>query len=366
MGTTIRFSARTLIDFTATALARVGLSEEDARRGAEILVDADLMGIDSHGIAHLNAHRGYVPGIKAGLVNPQPTIRVERETAATALLDGDRGFGLTVGHYAMRLAIAKAREAGCGMVTVRNSRHFGAAGYYALMAVPEAMIGMAMTNAAPWMVPTFAKQKMIGTNPIAVAAPAGSEQPFLCDLATTAVAMGKLEIAEREGKPIPPGWALDENAQSTVDIERVRRGGGGLTPLGSTATTSSYKGYALGQVVDLFCGILSGAGFSMILERGTSAAGHFFGAWRVDAFRDPAEFKAMMDEMQRMFRTAEPAPDAERVLLPGQREFETRAEREQHGIPLHESVVKTLTDLAEDLDIPAPQPLAGAAAGRGS
>ncbi|HEY7295319.1 MAG TPA: Ldh family oxidoreductase [Dehalococcoidia bacterium] len=358
MGTTLRFSAKDLIDFTATALARVGLSEEDARRGAEILVDADRMGIDSHGIAHLNAHRGYVPGIKAGTVNPRPNIRVVRETAATALLDGDRGFGPTVGHYAMRLAMRKAGEAGCGMVSVRNSRHFGAAGYYALMAVDDDMIGMAMTNASPWMVPTNARHRMIGTNPIAVAAPAGTEQPFLCDLATTAVAMGKLEIAEREGKAIPPGWALDENAQGTVDIERVRRGGGGLTPLGSTATTSSYKGYALGQVVDLFCGLLSGAGFSMILERGTSAAGHFFGAWRVDAFRDVAEFKAMIDEMQRTFRTAEPAPGAERVLLPGQREFEARSERERDGIPLHESVVKTLADLAAELGIAAPQPLA--------
>src|SRR5581483_10645316 len=135
-------------------------------------------------------------------------------------------------------------------VTVRNSRHFGAAGYYALMAVPEEMIGMAMTNAGPLMVPTKAKSRMIGTNPIAVAAPADTEQPFLCDLATTTVAMGKLEIAEREGKAIPSGWALDENAQSSVDIPRVRRAGGGLTPLGSTATTSSYKGYSLGQVVD--------------------------------------------------------------------------------------------------------------------
>ncbi len=360
MSATSRFSAESLIEFTATALARVGLSEEDARRGAEILVDADLMGIDSHGIAHLNAHRGYVPGIKTGIVNPRPQIRALRESTATALLDGDRGFGLTVGHFAMRLAMDKARNAGCGMVTVRNSRHFGAAGYYALMATTEDMIGMAMTNAAPWMVPTNAKRKMIGTNPIAVAAPAGSEQPFLCDLATTAVAMGKLEIAEREGKPIPPGWALDENAQGSVDISRVRRGGG-LTPLGSSAMTSSYKGYALGQVVDLFCGVLSGAGFSMILERGTSAAGHFFGAWRVDAFRDAAEFKAMIDEMQRTFRTAEPAPGAERVLLPGQREFEARVERTKSGIPLHESVVKTLMDLAEELGIPAPEPLVGAA-----
>lgn len=363
MGNAQRFSAESLRAFTALALTRAGMDEAEARIGAEILIDADLMGIDSHGIAHLNTHRGYVPGLKVGTVNARPNIRALRETAATALLDGDGGFGLTVGHRAMRLAMAKARDAGCGMVTVTNSRHFGAAGYYALLATTEDMLGLAMTNAAPWMAPTFARKKMIGTNPIAFAAPAGSEQPFLCDLATTTVAMGKLEIAEREGKPIPAGWALDENAAPTTDIERVRRGGGGLTPLGSTAETSSYKGYALGQMVDILCGVLSGAGFSMILERGNSASGHFFGAWRVDAFRDVAEFKAMLDEMQRTFRTAEPAPGHERVLLPGQREFETRRDREANGIPLHESVVTSLEALAAEFGIVPPRPLVGQPAG---
>jgi len=361
VSTARRFSAASLVEFTATALERSGLTAEDARRGAEILIDADLMGIDSHGIAHLNSHRGYVPGLKAGAVVARPSIAIARESPSTALVDGGGGFGLTVGFRAMRLAMEKAAAVGCGMVSVKNSRHFGAAGYYALMAVQEDMIGLAMTNAAPWMVPTNARQRMIGTNPIAVAAPAGVEQPFLCDLATTAVAMGKLEIAEREGKPIPSGWALDRDGADCTDIEQVRRGGGGLTPLGSSGSTSSYKGYALGQVVDILCGVLSGAGYSLILGRGTSEAGHFFGAYRVDAFRDVSEFKAMMDEMQRTFRTAEPMPGAERVLLPGQREFETRAERERNGIPLHDSVVATLQQLAEELGVPAPQPLAAQA-----
>ncbi|MHB8577455.1 MAG: Ldh family oxidoreductase [Dehalococcoidia bacterium] len=349
-----RYSAATLIAFTKTVLERLGMPADDACSGAEILVDADLMGIDSHGIAHLNAHRGYAPGLKAGTVNPRPNIRVLRETPSSALLDGDDGFGLVVGHRAMKLAIDKARQSGIGMVSVANSRHFGAAGYYALMPVKEEMIGLAMTNSGPWMIPTNGRKPMIGTNPIAFAAPAGTEQPFLVDMATTSVAMGKLEIAEREGKPIPAGWALDAAGQPTTDIATVRRGGGGLTPLGSTPSTSSYKGYALGMMVDILCGVLSGAGFSTALERGAGEAGHFFGAMRIDGFRDPAEFKAMMDVMQRSFRTAEPAAGAGRVLLPGQREFETRADREANGIPLHVSVIKTLESLAAELGIEGP------------
>lgn len=357
MSDTQRFSAKELIEFTTTVLSRLGMPAADARIGAEILIDADLMGIDSHGIAHLNSHRGYAPGFLAGTVNVMPDIRAVRETASTALVDGDGGFGLIVGYRAMRLAMEKARAAGSGLVSVTNSRHFGAAGYYALMAVPEEMIGLAMCNASPWVVPTFGRRPMIGTNPIAFAAPAGHEQPFLMDMATSAVAMGKLEIAEREGKPIPDGWALDETGQPTVDIPRVRRGGGGLMPLGSSHVTSSFKGYALGQMVDILCGVLSGIGFSMILNRPNSEAGQFFGAIRIDGFRDVDDFKAMLDDLQRTFRTAETADGAERVLLPGQREFETRIERERHGIPLHSSVVETLLTLATDLGIPGPRAL---------
>jgi LDH2 family malate/lactate/ureidoglycolate dehydrogenase len=352
-----RFGASALIDFTAEVLRRMGMKEADARLGAEVLVDADLMGVDSHGIAHLNTHRGYVPGFKTGIVNPRPDVHIIRESPSTALVDADRGFGMIAGHRAMRIAIEKAQSAGTGLVAVSNGRHFGAAGYYARMALVHDLIGIAMTNAGPWMVPTYAKQRMIGTNPIAFAAPSREEQPFFFDMATTAVAMGKLEIAEREEKPIPAGWALDETGVGTTDIPRVRRGGGGLTPLGSAPTTSSYKGYALGAMVDVFCGVLSGIGYSMILDRPSAAAGYFFGAIRVDAFQDVDAFKAMVDDMQRSFRTAEPMDGAERVLLPGQKEFEARADRLANGIPLHRSVVKTLDDLAAELGIAAPRPL---------
>jgi L-2-hydroxycarboxylate dehydrogenase (NAD+) len=349
-----QYAADELVRFTTDVLMACGMPEDEARIGAEVLIDADLMGIDSHGIAHLATHNGYVPGFRSGNVNPTPNIHPVRETAATALLDGDGGFGPLVGYRAMQLAIAKAKEVGSGSVAVVNSRHFGAAGYYALMAVPAACIGLALTNAGPWTVPTGAQKKMIGTNPIAVAAPAGAEQPFLMDMATSTVAMGKLEIALREQKPIPEGWALDGAGQGTVDIPTVYREGG-LTPVGSTATTSSYKGYALGAMVDVFCGILSGAGYSLILPRGV--AGHFFAAWQVEAFAPLDEFTNMMDGMQRAFREATPAAGFERVMLPGEREFETRRRREAQGIPLHSSVTTALDTLADELHLPRPAPL---------
>jgi L-2-hydroxycarboxylate dehydrogenase (NAD+) len=349
-----RYRAEELVDFTSRVLQACGMAEGEARIGAEVLIDADLMGIDSHGIAHLATHGGYVLGFRAGHVNPRPVLRVLRETASTALLDADGAFGPLAGYRGMQLAIRKAKEAGSGSVAVTNSRHFGAAGYYALMAVPEGCIGLALTNAGPWVAPAGGRKKMIGTNPIAVAAPAGTEQPFLMDIATSTVAMGKLEIARREGKPIPPGWSLDAGGLPTTDIELVYREGG-LTPLGSTLGTSSYKGYALGQMVDVFAGILSGAGYSMSLARGVP--GHFFGAWQVEAFLPLADFAAMMDEMQRAFRAAEPAEDCERVLLPGQREFDTRRDREANGIPLHPSVYGTLDTLAEEMGIPGPRAL---------
>ncbi|MGI8553055.1 MAG: Ldh family oxidoreductase [Dehalococcoidia bacterium] len=329
-----------------------GLTEKDARIGADVLVTADLMGVDSHGVAHLTTHRGYLPGFKQRIVNPKAEIRIEHETAATARVDGDRGFGPVVGYNAMQLAIEKARNVGVGIIAVQNSRHFGAAGYYPMLAVREEMIGLTMCNAGPLVFPTNGRRRMLGTNPIAVGVPGGEEGPLLLDMATSAVAMGKLEIAEREQRPIPTGWAVDAMGGDSTDIHAVRAEGG-LAPLGSTAETSSYKGYGLGMVVDILCGVLSGAGFSLILDRSAAAASFFFGAIRVDGFRPVAEFKAMMDQMLREFRACPPVTGAERVLTPGQREFEQIDQRRATGIPLHISVYNSLDALSRELGIGA-------------
>ena len=348
-----RIGEASLRRFTERLLEAQGLQPEDARTGADVLITADLMGIDSHGVAHLNTHRGYVPGFREGIINPRPDINAVHETPATALVDGDRGFGPVVARWATMLAIEKARAVGAGMVSVRNSRHFGAAGYYALMAARSDMIGISMCNAGPRVTPANARRRMLGTNPIAIAAPAGEELPFLLDMATSAVAHGKLEIAEREGRSIPAGWGVDENGVPSVDAHAISSMGG-LVPLGSALETSSYKGYGLALVADIFCGVLSAAGYGLILDRSQSAASFFFGAIRVDGFRPLDEFKQMMDQMLRTFRTAEPVAGAERVLVPGLREFEEIERRRKDGIPIHESVYRDLVALGEEFGIKEP------------
>jgi len=351
-----RFSAASLIDFVDQALQRLDVPLEDARVTAEILVEADLMGIESHGVAHLMVHPSYALGFRQGVVNPRPNIRVVHETPSTALVDGDGGLGPVVGHRAMSIAIQKAKECGTGMVAATSSRHYGIAGYYALMAVPHDMIGLAFTNSPPFVAPTFARGRMLGTNPIAVAVPTGSGHPFLLDMATSAASHGKFEIARREGKPIPSTWGADEEGNPSSDMTRIMSRGW-LLPLGSTPEAASYKGYDLAMVVDILSGVLSGVGFSLHIDYIKHEVGHFFSAVRIDGFRPVDEFKAMMDEMLHAFRSAPTVGGAERVLVAGQREFETRDERLAHGIPLHASVVGLLRRLAEEVGLAMPEAL---------
>jgi LDH2 family malate/lactate/ureidoglycolate dehydrogenase len=256
----------------------------------------------------------------------------------------------------MSIAIQKAKECGTGMVAATRSRHYGIAGYYALMAVPHDMIGLAFTNSPPFVAPTFGRGRMLGTNPIAVAVPTGSGYPFLLDMATSAASHGKFEIARREGKPIPLTWGADEEGTPSDDMARIM-GRGWLLPLGSTPEGASYKGYSLAMVVEVLSGVLSGVGFSLNIEYIKHEVGHFCGAVRIDGFRPVAEFKAMMDEMVRAFRSAPTVGGAERVLVAGQREFEMREQRLAHGIPLHASVVGMLRRLAEETGVAMPNPM---------
>ncbi|MGH2459964.1 MAG: Ldh family oxidoreductase [Chloroflexota bacterium] len=351
--THLRVDHLALRDFTRDVFGRLDVPADDAGTAADVLVHADVLGIDSHGVARLAGHPGYVPGLKSGIIKAKARPRVLSETASTAVLDGDAGLGGVVSTRAMDLAIAKARESAVGAVTVTGSHHFGIACHYAMKALAHGMIGIAMTNAAPQVVPTNGKHALLGTNPLSVAVPADQERPFILDMATSVGAAGKIEIAERTGKPIVDGWLVDHDGRPTTN-PRSLWAGGSLLPLGSRPELASYKGYGLAVVVDVLCGVLSGAGFSSILDPVGWGTGHFFLALRIDAFRPLVDFTTMMDAMIRTLREAEPAPGAERVYVHGEKELDAERERRRNGIPLHPSVVESLQGLADELGVAFP------------
>lgn len=341
-----------LLGFARNIFLAMGCPAASAKTAASALLSADLRGIDSHGVARLP---GYVRLWDAKRILSDPRIATVHETPSTALLDGGAGLGLVVAPHAMKLAIEKAKTAGTGWVAVRNSNHFGIAGHHAMMALEENMIGIAMTNASALVAPTFSIEKMLGTNPIAVAIPAKSQPPFVADFATTTAANGKLELLQRKSAPMPTGWAQDETGDATTDANILKKNGA-LLPLGSDREHGSHKGYALGSIVDIFCGPMSGASYGpwappfpayiplppMMPGLGL---GHFFGAIRIDAFRPATEFLEEMDRWIQRFREAKPAPGQEKVLIPGDPEREASAHRMLHGIPMEKQVWEDLETL---------------------
>lgn len=357
----IRVQAAPLKAFCVRVFEKLGVPAEDAKMTADNLVSADLRGISSHGVARL---RRYVNGLRDGVMLPRPEIKVLHETPATALMDGGDGLGQPVSVRAMRLAITKAQEFGAGFVTVRNSNHYGIAGYYAMMALEKDMIGISMTNAAVLVVPTFGRDAMLGTNPISVAAPAGSQWPFVLDMATSTVPRGKLEVYNRQEKPLPVGWATDENGVPTDDAAQVlknllARAGGGLLPLGGAGELlSGYKGYGLALLVDVLCGVLPGAGYANNIYPKTpegkplpANVGHFFGALRVDAFRPLDEFKATMDDIIQRLKDTSKAEGQERIYIHGEKEYEITEERKGNGVILHPKVAADLKAIADEAQV---------------
>jgi len=283
------------------------------------------------------------------------------ETPSTAVVDGDSGLGLVVAPYAMQVAIDKAKQCGTGWVSVRNSNHFGIAGYHAMMALQHDMIGMAMTNASALVAPTFSIEKMLGTNPIAVAIPAKEQPAFVADFATTTAANGKLEILQRKNADTPPGWVQDKNGNSSTNANELKQGGA-LLPLGSDREHGSHKGYALGSIVDIFSAVLSGASYGpwappfpayvpMPQNMPGVGLGHFFGVMRVDAFRPADEFKEHMDNWITRFRNAKTADGYDKVLIPGDPEREMEKIRMEEGIPIVDSVIADLENVGEKFGI---------------
>lgn len=352
------FSYDQLYKFTHSVFEKIGCTPKEAAIATRTLLSADLRGVDSHGIARLN---GYVRLWENKRVNAAPAIKVIHETPSTAVVDGDAGLGLVVAPFAMQIAIDKAKQVGTGWVSVQNSNHFGIAACHAMMALEHDMIGIAMTNASPLVAPTFSIDRMLGTNPICVAAPAATEPAFVADLATTTAANGKLEILQRKNLPTPTGWVQDKNGDTSFDAHELKRGGA-LLPLGGDREHGSHKGYALGAIVDIFSALLSGANYApwvppfpafmpMPSRQPGKGIGHFFGAMRIDAFRPADEFKQHMDDWIKGFRNAKPIPGEEKVLVPGDPEREFEAERSKNGFEVLEPVVKDLKELATKFSI---------------
>ena len=359
----MNYSYKILKEFSKKILIKTDYSDEHAERASEVLLAADLRGVDSHGVARLS---GYVRLWEAGRLNPEPRMRIVHETPSTAVLDGDGGAGLVTATEAMKIAIEKARNCGTGWVAVKNSNHFGIAGYHAEQALPHDMIGIAMTNASPLVAPTYSAERLLGTNPIAVAIPAGKERPFIADLATAAAANGKLEILQRKGEPAPLGWIQDAEGVPTTDPDALRHGGA-LVPLGSDPEHGSHKGYALAALVDILSGVLSGANYGPWVPPFVSflplppdpvgeGIGHFLGALRIDAFRPAEDFKAHMDRWIGRFRSAKPLAGHTSVMVPGEPEHEMILKRSKEGIPLSEKVVEDLKMLGEKFSLSFPSP----------
>ena len=344
--------------FTYQVFLKMGCPKDQAATASDILVSADLRGVDSHGVARLS---GYVRLWEADRINPNPKIKVIHETPSTAVVDGGAGLGLVVGPESMKIAIRKAENVGTGWVAVKNSNHFGIAGYHSMLAIGHDMIGISMTNASPLVAPTWAKERMLGTNPIAVAIPTGDEPPFVADFATTTAANGKLEILQRENKNTPVGWIQDSEGNSSTNPFEVKNGGA-LLPLGSDREHGSHKGYCLGSIVDIFSAVLSGASYGpwappfvsflpVAKDMPGEGLGHFFGAMRIDAFQPKEDFKSNMDKWIKRFRNTAPVDGHQAVLIPGDPERNLEQERKKSGIKLLMPVEDDLKALADKFEI---------------
>lgn len=362
-----RINVDDLQEFAQQTFLRIGLSDEDAAAATDVLLWASLRGVDTHGVRNLK--RYYIDGLTDGTIRRDAEYRVVHETPIAATIDGDGGLGLATAHRAMDLAISKARETGVGIVTVRKSHHFGAAGYFAHRAVAHDMIGLCangyfFANGQPTaVVPFGGLLPMLSTNPLAMAAPAGSTPPFVLDMSTSVVPVNRLELMQELGRAIPPGWGHDASDEPTTDPAAVKK----LLPLGGPDVLGGHKGFGMALAVQILTGVLSGAwkrdpDVSRVLGDdsapkdgfGQEGVGHVFAAARIDAFGSVDAFKQGMDAMTTTLNQSPAAPGRDRVVIPGQIEHETEQLRRRDGIPLNEPTVVDLRALADRFELPLP------------
>jgi len=350
----MRVGHEELRSFVREVFVKLGVPEEDAEITADNLVAADLRGIESHGVSRL---KRYVDGIRNGVVRTRPEIKVLRESPSTALMDGGFGLGQPIAYRAMKKAIEKAERNCVGIVGVRNSNHYGIAGYYAMMALPQ-MIGISLTNSRPLAAHTHAVGRSIGTNPIAIAVPCKQEPHFVLDMATSTAPIGKIEVASRKGVRIPEGWAIDEDGNITVDPDYVLKRGA-LVPLGGIGEEmGGHKGYGLSVAVDILSGVLTGAAWGPFVgaTEGPVPAnvGHFFIAINIDCFIPVDEFRERMELLKMTLKNWKMHPRAERIWIPGEKSWLTEMTRKKIGVPLHRKTVEMLRKIGEELGLKFP------------
>jgi L-2-hydroxycarboxylate dehydrogenase (NAD+) len=352
------YSVKYLFELTRDIFMKMGCPGPDAEKIADVFLAAELRGLPSHGMIRI---KDYYQLWKANRINVKPNIHVVHETPSTAVVDGDGAVGMVAATRSMEIAIEKAFHVGTGWVSTRNSNHYGIAGYYSMMALKHDMIGLCMTNANPLVAPTFSISPMLGTNPIAVAIPAGQQPSFVADFATTPIARGKLAVAEKKGEKVPFGFVQDHEGNPTNDPAILKAGGSMLT-LGGDYEHGSHKGYCMSAIVDIFSAVFSGANFGPFVPPSVAylpvldtkvgeGTGHFFGAMRIDGFQPAEKFKASMDKWIETFRNAKPAKGREKVLIPGDIEREKEMKIRAEGISILPAIAKEMKEIADELGV---------------
>jgi len=358
---TVFASFEEMREFMRCAFISVGVPENDAVVCADVLIESDKRGIDSHGVARLKDF--YIDRIKSGVQNAVTDFETVRETPTTAVVDGHDGMGHVISVKAMQIAIDKATEYGMGMVAVRNSTHYGIAGYYALMAAKNNMIGMTGTNARPAVAPTFGVENMYGTNPFTVGFPSDEEFPFIFDSASSTAQRGRIEHYARINKQMPEGWVIDNHGNTLTDpkltLEKLNSGECALTPLGGIGEEmAGYKGYGFATVVEVLSAALQGGiflkalnGFDSDNKRRPHHLGHFFIAIDIGAFIDPDEFKKTTGDIMRELRASKKAADQERIYTAGEKEYIAFLERSETGIPINNAVRSSLEAVRNECNV---------------
>lgn len=350
-----------LEQFMRAVFRGLGVPDEDAAICADVLITADKRGIDSHGIGRLKPI--YYDRIKAGIQEAITHWEIIREGPTTAVIDGHNGMGHVIGKKAMQMAIEKAHKYGMGMVAVRNSTHYGIAGYYALMAIEQGMIGITGSNARPSIAPTFGVENMLGTNPLTFGIPSDEAFPFVLDCATSVSQRGKIEVYARDNKEVPAGWVIDRSGQTRTDTHQILKdlvtGQAALTPLGGIGEDNAgYKGYGYATVVEILSAALQGGAFLKALsgldkngKQGAYQLGHFFMAVDIEAFTDLASFKQSCGDILRSLRASEKAPGADRIYTAGEKEYLAWLARKDRGVPLNQVLQQEILQMQDELGL---------------